>query len=150
MPHFLLEDSSFLFLILFTYFWLCWVFIAVWAFLQLWQAGATSSFFVRPFYCGGSPCGTQAVGAQASVAVGSQVPQLWHMGLVLCGMWDLPRPGMEPMSPALAGGFFTTESPGKPEGSSCYPFHPYTMSWGPDTICPKPNTNQHQQTQPQI
>ena len=27
-------------------------------------------------------------------------------------MWDLP--GIEPMSPALAGGFFTTEPPGKP------------------------------------
>ena len=27
-------------------------------------------------------------------------------------MWDLPRPGFEPVS--LAGGFFTTESPGKP------------------------------------
>ena len=22
---------------------------------------------------------------------------------VLCGMWDLPRPGLEPVSPALAG-----------------------------------------------
>ena len=30
-----------------------------------------------------------------------------------CG-WDLPRSGMEPVSPALTGGFFTTESPGKP------------------------------------
>ena len=29
-------------------------------------------------------------------------------------MWDLPRPGIKPMSPALAGGFFTTEPPGKP------------------------------------
>ena len=29
-------------------------------------------------------------------------------------MWDLPGPEMEPMSPALAGGFFTTEPPGKP------------------------------------
>ena len=29
-------------------------------------------------------------------------------------MWDLPRPGIEPVSPALAGGFFTTEPPGKP------------------------------------
>ena len=28
-------------------------------------------------------------------------------------MWDLPGPGIEPMSPALAGGFFTTEIPGK-------------------------------------
>ena len=29
-------------------------------------------------------------------------------------MWDLPGPGIEPMFPALAGGFFTTEPPGKP------------------------------------
>ena len=29
-----------------------------------------------------------------------------------CGMWDLPRPEMEPVSPALAGGFLTTEPPG--------------------------------------
>ena len=29
------------------------------------------------------------------------------------GMWDLPGPGIEPMSPALEGGFFTTEPPGK-------------------------------------
>ena len=28
-------------------------------------------------------------------------------------MWDLPRPGIEPMSPALEGGFLTTGSPGK-------------------------------------
>ena len=27
---------------------------------------------------------------------------------------DLPEPGIELMSPALAGGFFTTEPPGKP------------------------------------
>ena len=30
-------------------------------------------------------------------------------------MWDLPEPGIEPMSPSLAGGFFTTEPiSGKP------------------------------------
>ena len=29
-------------------------------------------------------------------------------------MWDLPRPGLEPMSPALAGRFSTTVPPGKP------------------------------------
>ena len=28
-------------------------------------------------------------------------------------MWDLPGSGMEPTSPAPAGGFFTTEPPGK-------------------------------------
>ena len=30
-------------------------------------------------------------------------------------MWDLPGPGLEPVSPALAGGFLTTEPPGKPQ-----------------------------------
>ena len=28
-------------------------------------------------------------------------------------MWDLPGPGLEPVSPALAGGFLTTVPPGK-------------------------------------
>ena len=28
-------------------------------------------------------------------------------------MWDLPRSGLEPVSPALAGGFLTTAPPGK-------------------------------------
>ena len=30
------------------------------------------------------------------------------------GMWDLPRPELEPVSPALAGRFSTTAPPGKP------------------------------------
>ena len=33
---------------------------------------------------------------------------------LLRGMWDLPRPGLKPVSPALAGGFSTTAPPGKP------------------------------------
>ena len=33
---------------------------------------------------------------------------------LLRGMWDLPRPGLEPMSPSLAGRFPTTAPPGKP------------------------------------
>ena len=28
---------------------------------------------------------------------------------------DLPNPGIEPLSPALAGGFFTAEPSGKPK-----------------------------------
>ena len=43
-------------------------------------------------------------------------------GLSSCGVWAyllhgmraLPGPGVEPVSPALAGRFFTTEPPGKP------------------------------------
>ena len=38
---------------------------------------------------------------------GSRAQLLW-------GMWDLPRPGLEPVSPALAGRFPTTAPPGKP------------------------------------
>ena len=33
--------------------------------------------------------------------------------LLPCGMWNLPRPGIEPMSPALAGRFLTSGPPGK-------------------------------------
>ena len=32
----------------------------------------------------------------------------------LRSMWDLPRPGLEPVSPALAGRFSTTAPLGKP------------------------------------
>ena len=35
--------------------------------------------------------------------------------LLLPSTWDLPGPGIEPLSPALAGGFLTTEPPGKPQ-----------------------------------
>ena len=40
---------------------------------------------------------------------------------MLCGMWDLPGPGLEPVSPALAGGFLTTAPAGKSHkwGKSC-------------------------------
>ena len=33
---------------------------------------------------------------------------------------DLPDPGIKPMSPALAGGFFTTEPPGKEESKQLF------------------------------
>ena len=33
---------------------------------------------------------------------------------LLRGMWDLPRPGLEPVSPAMAGGFSITAPPGEP------------------------------------
>ena len=45
-------------------------------------------------------------------------------------MWDLPRPGLEPVSPALAGGFSTTAPPGKPPGLHflIYIFNKYLSS----------------------
>ena len=50
-----------------------------------------------------------------------QVP--WPMGFPRQEYWsrlpfsspgDLPKPGVEPASPALAGGFLTPQPPGKP------------------------------------
>ena len=35
-------------------------------------------------------------------------------GLTFTSPGDLPNPGIDPASPALAGIFFTTEPPGKP------------------------------------
>ena len=44
---------------------------------------------------------------------------------LLRGMWDLPRPGLKPVSPALAGRFSTTAPPGKP----CTHNFKYTMHY---------------------
>ena len=40
--------------------------------------------------------------------------QLWHMGLVAPHHAESSGPGIKLVSPELAGGFFTTEPPGKP------------------------------------
>ena len=55
-----------------------------------------------------------SLGAQASVVVAPGHSHCITRGLLLRGMWNLHRSGMEPVSPSLAGGFFTTEPPGKP------------------------------------
>ena len=102
---------------LFIYFWLRWVFVAVSGFLYLWHVG----FSLRGFSC----CGAQALGTWATVVVACRLSScgLWALehrlsscgarAQLLHGMWDLHRPGLEPVSPALAGGFLTTVPPGK-------------------------------------
>jgi len=40
--------------------------------------------------------------------------QKYWSGLPFPSPGDLPDPGIKPVSPALAGGFFTIEPPGKP------------------------------------
>ena len=104
---------------LFIYFWLRWVFVAacrlslvvasggysslqctgcsLWWLLLLQSPGSRRAGF--------SSCGSRALERRLS-SCGAQA-QLLH------GMWDLPRPGMEPVSPALAGGFLTTAPLGK-------------------------------------
>ena len=51
--------------------------------------------------------------ACSSVLVISQAQEYWS-GLPFPSPGDLPDPNIEPVSPALAGGFFTIEPPGKP------------------------------------
>ena len=58
--------------------------------------------------CAGfSSCGSQALEHRLSNG-GTRA-------YLLCGMWDPPEPGIEPLSPSLAETFFTTEPPGKPQ-----------------------------------
>ena len=44
-------------------------------------------------------------------------------------MWTLSEPGIEPVSPALAGGFLTTEPPEK--STLCLLFEIILALWGP-------------------
>ena len=66
--------------------------------LLLWSTGSR--------HMGFGSCGSRALERRLS-SYGSQA-------LLLRGMWDIPRPGLKPMSPALAGRFLTTAPPGKP------------------------------------
>ena len=66
-------------------------------------------------HCGGfSCCGAQALGAQATVVAIRRLSSCGAWAWLLHGMWDLPGPGLEHVSPALAGRFLTTVPPGKP------------------------------------
>ena len=95
-------------------------------FLQLWRAGATLHCSVRASHCGGfSCCQAWALGVRASVvatrglsscgsrALECRLSSCGTWAQLLLGMWDLLGPGLEPMSPALAGRFLTTAPPGK-------------------------------------
>ena len=74
-------------------------------------------------------CGAQAAHAVASFVAKHKLPGGWAsvvlvLGLssdsraqLLLGMWDLSAPGIESMSPVLAGGFLTAGAPWK----SCPP-----------------------------
>ena len=96
-------------------------------FLQLWRAGATLCCSARASHCGGfSCCRARALGTRALVVVARGLSSCGSRALecrlsscgaqaqLLRGMWDLPGPGFEPVSPALAGGLLTTVPLGKP------------------------------------
>ena len=99
--------------------------------LSSWQrVGATLHCGARASHCGGfSCCGAWALGVWASVVAAHRLSSCGLRALelrlsccgawasLLRGMWDLPRPGLEPVSPALAGRFLATAPPGKPSFS---------------------------------
>ena len=70
-----------------------------------------------------NPCGVlssvrhfptpRTIARQAPLSMGFSRPEFWS-GLPFPPPGDLPDPGIEPASPALAGRFFTTAPPGKP------------------------------------
>ena len=107
------------FLVLF-FLWLHWVFVAarglslvvasrgyslLWC-TGLWLRWPLLLQSTGSRHAGFSSCGTRAPELRLS-SCGA-----WAQ--LLRGMWDLPGPGIEPMSLALAGGFLTTAPPGKP------------------------------------
>ena len=69
--------------------------------------------------CRLSSCGSRALERRLS-SCGTRAQ-------LLCGIWDLPGPGLEPVSPALAGGFLTTAPPGKSQAflflSFCFQYY---------------------------
>ena len=104
---------------LFIYFWLHWVFVAVCGLSpvvasgdhpSLWCAGLSLRWPLPLQSKGSRRAGFSSYGLQA---LECRLSSCGTWAWLLCGMWDLPRPGLEPMSPALAGGFLTTASPGK-------------------------------------
>ena len=65
-------------------------------------------FFVTPW----------TVTLQAPLFMGFSQQEYWS-GLPFPPPGGPPDPGIEPLSPALAGGFFTVEPPGKPHRNAC-------------------------------
>ena len=55
---------------------------------------------------------------QAPLSMGFSKQEYWS-GLPIPFPSDVPHPGIEPASPALAGRFFTTELPAKPHINKC-------------------------------
>ena len=89
-------------------------------FLQLRWVGAPLRCGARASHCGGfSCCGARALGAWASVVVARGLSSCGSQAELLRGMWDLPRPGLEPVSPDLAGRFLTPAPPGKSLTQHC-------------------------------
>ena len=98
----------YLFIYFYNYFWLCWVFVSVRGLSPVAASGGhPSSWCVGLFTIAASPVAAHRLQTHRLSSCGSRAQPLR-------GMWDPPRPGPEPVSPALAGRLSTTAPPGKP------------------------------------
>ena len=88
------------------YFWLCRVFVAA---RGLSLVVARGGFFC----CGARALGRAGFSSCRSRALEHRLSSCGTQASSLRGMWDLPGPGLETVSPALAGGFLITAPPGK-------------------------------------
>ena len=81
--------------------------------------GPPPSCSARVSHCSGLSCGrAQALGRMrlsncSSWALEHGLSNCDTHTRLLHSTWDLPGPGIEPLSPAQSGGFFTAEPPGK-------------------------------------
>ena len=120
-------------------------------FFQLRQAGATLHCGVQASYCCGFSCcrawaldtrvsvvATHGLSSCGSQALERRLSSCGALAQLLRGMWNLPGPGIEPVSPALAGGFLGAVPPGKSptpflKSNFCahisYPSHPAEELW---------------------
>ena len=101
----------YLFVCLFVYFWLCWGFISVW--------GKRGPLFIAvrgPLTIAASLVAEHRLQTRRLSSRGSRAQ-------LLRGMWDLPRPGLEPVSPALAGRLSPTAPPGQPHPGAFWKPH---------------------------
>ena len=80
-------------------------------------SGSSSSLRARHLGAGASRSGACTLGVRAPSLRGG-LSSCGARASWLQGRWDLPRPGVEAVSAALAGGFLPTVPPGK----SCFVF----------------------------
>ena len=82
--------------------------------LQLQRVGATLRCRVQASHCSGfSRCRAETPGTWASVFAAQGLSMCSTWALVAHGTCSLPGPGIEPVSPALSGGFLSTAPPRK-------------------------------------
>ena len=111
MKHFLQNfiNKSYWLFYFFTYFFVLFILLFYYFIFgcvgsSLWCAGFSLQWLLL----------LRALGVRASVVVACGLSNCGARAQLPCSMWDPPRPGLKPLSPALAGRFFTTVLPGKP------------------------------------